>query len=725
MRSFRDTPIKQKLIAISLLSSGTALLLACAGFVAYDLSAYKKAELEKLASVAGVIAENSVSAIIFEDPESAELTLTALRAEKKIVTACIYREDGKLFAAYSRDPRPDSCGATSTQHAFEERGENTIVFARPITSAGESIGTIVVSSDSIDLLQRLARYGSIMGLVMLAAGLGSLPLASKLQRFISGPISRLVETSRHVSAEKDFSVRAVAQSGDEVGVLVGAFNEMLEQIEVRDLELGRHRENLEEAVEQRTVELKSVNQELKNQISQRENAEERIRYLAYYDGLTGLPNRQLFQERLGKSLATAKKLGRVVALLFLDLDRFKQVNDTLGHSVGDELLCEVAQRVVKSVRFTDVVSRPETEAIEHEVSRLGGDEFTVLLTQLADPQDAAKVASRMLEELKKPLPVGGYELVTTASIGIAVFPFDGADAETLLRNAETSMYHAKSHHRNTFEFYTEAMNTTAARKLHIANRLRYAMKEGALTLYYQPLRNAATGRLSGAEALLRWNDSEMGPVGPDEFIPIAEDTGLIIGIGAWVLRTACAQVRAWREAGYREIRIAINVSTHQLRQQNWVDTVAQTLKRAELSPAQVELEVTETAILHPDDVTISSLARLNEMGIGLALDDFGTGYSSLSYLRRFPIARVKIDRSFVGDITADPEDAALTTAILTMARSLRLKVVAEGVETLEQADFLRERGCDELQGYLLGRPVPPEEFERFLEIEKGEDSFSS
>ena len=720
MRSFRDTPIRRKIVFISLLSSGAALLLACASFVVYELGAYQTATLSKLASVAGVIAANSSAALTFEDTDSAETTLSALRAETMIVTACIYGVDKQLFAAYYRTGTDGSCHARQADMVQNDPKGNAVNFALPIVEEGREIGNIVILSEPIDLYTLLAHYLGIMGLVMMASGLASLPLANRLQRFISGPILRLVETSKHVSTDKDFSVRAVSDGEDEVGVLVDAFNEMLEQIEARDAALARHRENLEEDVERRTAEIQSVNVELKRQIAQREKAEDRIRYLAYYDGLTGLPNRQLFQERLQNALATAKQKGSPLGLLFLDLDRFKQVNDTLGHSVGDELLCEVSDRMMGCVRFSDVLARGVVAEPVGEVSRLGGDEFTLLLPAIRDPQDAAKVAERVLEDLAKPFAVRGYELVATASIGIAVYPFDGEDPETLLRNADTAMYHAKSRHRNNFQFYTEEMNSVAARKLLIASRLRGALERGEFSLHYQPLRNAQSGKVSGAEALLRWVDAESGPVGPDEFIPIAEDTGLIIDIGDWVLRTACAQARAWQDAGFQEIRIAVNVSSHQFRQAGWSETVAEVLREVGLSPAQLELEMTETAIMQHDDATMAALSELSDMGVGLALDDFGTGYSSLSYLRRFPIDRVKIDRSFVGDITSDPEDAALTAAILAMAQSLQLLVVAEGVETIEQADFLCERGCDELQGYLISRPVPASDFVRFLERQKQE-----
>jgi diguanylate cyclase (GGDEF)-like protein len=711
MRSFRDTPIKRKLIVISLLSSGVALLLAWGGFVAYELGAYREATLNQVTSVAGVIAANSSSALSFEDPEAAQQTLSALRAERMVVAACIYRADERLFAAYYNDGRQQLCAERRQPEA--EGPRDGLDVSLPIFAEGDALGTIVIRSRPIDLYERLARYGGILGLVMLVSGLASLPLASKLQRFISDPIQHLVETSRRISANNDFSVRAVSDGRDEVGVLVESFNEMLEQIEDRDQALSRHRLNLEEEVERRTGELRAVNGRLISEIAQREQAEERIRYLAYYDGLTGLPNRQLFQDRLRGALEWAKRGNQCVGLLFLDLDRFKQVNDTLGHTAGDELLRQVSERMTRSLRLSDYVGRSESEP-QGEVSRLGGDEFTVLLTRLATGEDAAKVAQRVLDELARPIPVGDYELFTTASIGIAVYPADGEDLETLVRNADTAMYHAKSHHGNNFKFYTEVMNATAARKLHLASQLRHALDEQQFTLHYQPIRDASTGTVCAAEALLRWHEPETGPVRPDEFIPIAEDTGLILSIGEWVLRSACAQIRSWQTEGFEPIRIAVNVSTHQLRQSSWPQLVARILEEEGLSPGQLELELTESAILAHEETTVQALAELHDMGIGLALDDFGTGYSSLSSLRRFPIERVKIDRSFVGDITADPDDAALTSAILSMAQSLQLRVVAEGVETLEQAEFLRERGCHELQGFLFSPPVPAAEFIRFL-----------
>src|SRR5262245_27245884 len=487
MRSFRDTPIHRKLIAISLISSGVALLLAWGGFVAYELEAYREATLHQLTSVAGVIAENTSSALSFDDPEAAQQTLLALRAERMVVAACIYRADDQLFAAYYVDAREDLCAARRAPGAQAASGGLDV--SLPIAAEGDALGTIVIRSRPIDLYARLAQYGGILGLVMFVSGLASWPLTSKLQRFISEPIRHLVEMSRKVSTRSDFSVRAVIQGEDEIGVLVSSFNEMLEQIEVRDHELARHRADLEQEVERRTGELRAVNARLIREMAQREQAEERIRYLAYYDGLTGLPNRQLFQERLRGAMEWAQRRNQCVGLLFLDLDRFKQVNDTLGHTAGDELLRQVSERMTRSVRLSDYVGRPDP-APQGEVSRLGGDEFTVLLTGLATGDEAAKVAQRVLDELARPIPVGDYELFTTASIGIAVYHADGDDLETLVRNADTAMYHAKSHHGNNFKFYTEAMNATAARKLLLAGRLRHALEEQQFELHYQPIREA-------------------------------------------------------------------------------------------------------------------------------------------------------------------------------------------------------------------------------------------
>ncbi len=474
----------------------------------------------------------------------------------------------------------------------------------------------------------------------------------------------------------------------------------------------------ETSPDQRTLDVMCQIASQIGRVIERQRAETRIATLAFYDSLTGLPNRQQFRDRIEQSLCSAQRYGRMMSLLFLDLDRFKQVNDNLGHTVGDQLLREVARRLIQSVRLSDHVSRPQTPDLQASISRLGGDEFTVLLSEIRGVEDAARVAKRLLKSLGETIRVNGQEVFATTSIGIAVYPDDGEDAETLIRNADRAMYHAKSRGRNNYQFYTESLNDSGSRRLHLEAQLRRALERNELTIHYQPVHDTETSELTGAEALLRWDSPEAGSVSPAEFVPVAEESGLIAPIGEWVLRSACHQSRAWRDAGYRGIRMAVNLSGHQIRQSNLAEIVAGALEESGLEASDLELEITESTIMQDDQVTLDTLRELHRMGVGLALDDFGTGYSSLSYLRRFPINRVKIDRSFVREVTTCSDDAALTTAIVAMARSLRLGVVAEGVETREQADFLRLLGCHELQGYLFSPALPPEDFDRFLHREE-------
>ncbi|MFO0689733.1 MAG: EAL domain-containing protein [Myxococcota bacterium] len=445
-------------------------------------------------------------------------------------------------------------------------------------------------------------------------------------------------------------------------------------------------------------------------------AEERVRRFAYRDDLTGLPNRQHFHQLLRAAVSLASRSERRMALLFLDLDGFKKVNDTLGHEVGDKLLAEVASRFAKVVRVSDHLGRPGEEASgsASSISRLGGDEFTVLLSEIQQPIDAALVADRLLATLEQPITLSGQDLFMATSIGIAVFPDDGADAESLVRNADAAMYFAKGRGRNSYSFYSAEMNRTQSQRLEIESRLRAALERESFEIHYQPIRSAETGLVVAAEALVRWHDAEWGWVPPDQFIPVAEETGLIVPLGQWVFRRVCEQARRWREECRATIRIGVNVSGKQIREPGMVEMVRQALEESGVAPTQVELEITESTIMQDDALTTQTLRELKEMGVGLALDDFGTGYSSLSYLRRFTIDRVKIDRTFVAELPGNASDGALTSAIIAMAHGLQLDVVAEGVETEAQARFLELRGCDELQGYLFGRPCAPEEFADWL-----------
>ncbi len=440
------------------------------------------------------------------------------------------------------------------------------------------------------------------------------------------------------------------------------------------------------------------------EITERKRAEEQVRFLADHDSLTGLTNRRSFVERLEQALASAKRHDRLAVLLFLDLDNFKRINDTLGHSVGDQLLQGVAERLVQCTRETDYVARNEAP-LERAVSRLGGDEFTVLLSEVASTDDAARVASRIIDVLREPFRIGRHELIVGASIGLTVYPLDGDDVETLLRNADTAMYQAKDKGKNNYQFFTSAMNATASKRMAMERKLRKALEAEALQLCYQPQVDLRTGRITGVEALLRWQDPELGIVSPAEFIPLAEETGLIVSIGEWVLRQACRQQAAWSSSGLPPVRMAVNLSPLHLKHEALVQYVIRTLWDTGADARQVEIEITENAFMQGQDAAVTVLQELKRVGVSVALDDFGTGYSSLSYLKRFPVDAVKIDRSFVRDIAVDSDDAAITSAIISIAKDLRLRVIAEGVETQAQSRFLGERGCDEMQGYLFSPPV--------------------
>jgi len=443
-------------------------------------------------------------------------------------------------------------------------------------------------------------------------------------------------------------------------------------------------------------------------VTERKRAEEQIRYLAYHDSLTGLGNRLLFKERLAVALAQARRNDGVLGVLFLDLDHFKRINDTLGHSVGDRLLQGVADRLVATVRASDVITRSGRMDADHAVSRLGGDEFTMLLTDLRDVQDLAKAARRILDVLSAPFALEGHEVVISGSIGITARPLDGDDVETLLRNADAAMYHAKDRGRNNYQFYTESMNAVALERLILESKLRRGLEQGEFELHYQPKVALPEGRLTGFEALVRWRDPEQGLVLPGVFIPLCEETGLIRPLGDWVLGEACRQLARWRDAGRDPLPVSVNLSVHQFRSGSLVESVRRALSQTGVDARLLELEITESALLQDEAAVVGALEALRRLGMRIAIDDFGTGYSSFSYLRRLPVDVLKIDRSFVQHIETSPDDAALLGAIVSMGRALRLRVIAEGVETVGQRELLAGWGCDEMQGFLVSPAVPAE-----------------
>lgn len=446
-------------------------------------------------------------------------------------------------------------------------------------------------------------------------------------------------------------------------------------------------------------------------ITERKSAEAKIYNLAYYDELTELPNRELFSKSLEKTILLAKREDKKFAVLFVDLDRFKRINDTLGHTIGDELLKDVADRLAKCTRATDTVAHLDAKTSGNvKLARLGGDEFVIKLYGIESGDAVALVAQRVIDALTPPFTCAGHQFVVTPSIGIAMYPQDGRNGEELLMNADSAMYRAKAVGRNNFKFYSETMRTKSLHRLDLENLIRTAIEEEQFELYFQPKVHAKTFRLVGAEALLRWHHPERGTIAPDDFIPIAEETGLIVPLGQWVLNEACRQASIWSESPIGTVPVSINISSHQFRDSGFVGGVLNAVAAAGIKTTDIELEITESVLLQDVDQTLIELNSLKQAGISLSIDDFGTGYSSLSYLKRFPIDTIKIDRSFVKDLHQDTDDAAICAAILAMSQQLGLIVVAEGVETREQLEFLRRHKCDHIQGYICSKPLPASEF---------------
>jgi diguanylate cyclase (GGDEF)-like protein len=541
-------------------------------------------------------------------------------------------------------------------------------------------------SSGLDTLQRLhAQVPNVPTLVVL-----------------SGLSDETIAIQAVQSGAQDYLVKDEVNSA----LLVRSIRYAIERSQAQEALQQAHSE-LERRVMERTAELANTVDALNAEIIERKQAEERIRYMAHYDALTGLANRVLLQDRVRQALAYANRNWTQVALLFIDLDSFKHINDSLGHPVGDHLLQLVAHRFQESRRQGD------------SVARLGGDEFVLCLPLLSGSNDAALVAQKALDMLDIPFIVEGHELHVSASIGISLYPDDGTTVESLMRAADTAMYYAKEKGRNNYQFFTPALNNAAQYRLVVANRLRNALARNEFAVYYQPQVDMASGTIFSAEALLRWQQPGQAAVSCGPYISIAEDTGLVLPIGEWVLRQACQQLKEWHNAGYPELHIAVNLSARQFYQPNFLNMIKQILDEAELPANALDLEITESLLLQRSEDNVAALNQLSSMGMQLSVDDFGTGYSSLAYLQRFPVDAIKIDQSFVRGIGRDSNHTALVAAIIAMANSLQLKVLAEGVETSQQRTFLMSHGCPSAQGYYYSEAIPAEEFSKILSQQDG------
>jgi diguanylate cyclase (GGDEF)-like protein len=693
VRVFKNISIRHKLTLIIMIISSISLMIAGFSFLTSDRLYSQKNVGDSLGIMADMIAANSTAAILFGDAVAAEETLGFLELQENIEAGVIYDTDSRVFASYRKPglsvelPVPE---AQDEQLLFQG---NYVELYSDVNYQGEKIGSVYLRSDMSAIHDRLLWFLGIVALVLLVSLLVAYTLSAQMQHIITAPLFRLSAIARRISTEKNYSLRVNGECRDELGTLISDFNTMLEEIQARDEKLKTHQEELEARVAMRTSELERANLELAASKEQAETVARRMQFHAHHDALTGLPNRVLLNDRITTELAHARREQSILALLFLDLDRFKVINDSLGHAIGDQLLRIISHRIKDCVRDGDTVAR------------LGGDEFMVLLPRIANTSDAGRIGNKIIEALIEPVVCHGHELHITTSVGISIYPYDGTDAENLVRNADISMYRAKELGRNKAVYYTTELNAGSRMQLALETNLRKALERDELRLFYQPKIDITRNTIVGVEALLRWHRTGMGYISPQEFIPIAEESGMIMPIGAWVLHTAFRQLREWHEAGFPELSISVNLSSVQLARSGFENVLESALAESGINPGLAELEVTENVAMKNMDSAAATLATLKKMGVTIAMDDFGTGYSSLSYLRRLPIDTVKIDQSFVCEIPDNMEDVLIAQAIIAMAESLKMSLVVEGIETVRQLHFFRQQGCRIVQGYLFSRPV--------------------
>jgi len=702
IRDLGRVSIRWKLTLLIVTISTVSLLLASVAFITSDRINTQQTVSKNLATMAEIIAANSSAALLFRDARAAQETLGFLKAQQHIQAAAIYGMDNAVFASHRKPGISIEFPESNIQTENVLFWGNHVELFTHINYEGEQIGVVYLRSNMKAIHDRLVWFLGIVAAVLLMSVLVTFALSTRLQRIITDPLLRLSAIARQVRTENNYSLRVNGENEDELGNLIVDFNAMLDEIQSRDDELMEHRAMLEERVMQRTSELEIANAELAASKSQAEAVAKRMEYHAHHDALTGLPNRILLNDRITAELAHARRQQGKLALLFLDLDRFKIINDSLGHAVGDQLLRVIARRLGNCVREEDTVAR------------LGGDEFMILLPRITGSSDAGRIARKVIDCLVNPISCNGHELHITTSVGISIFPHDGADAETLIKHADISMYRAKELGRNKAIYFTAEMNAGSRKQLALENSLRVAAEKNQLKLFYQPKIDIFRNTIVGVEALLRWEHPTMGMISPMEFIPVAEDTGLIIPIGEWVLNTAFTQLKQWHQAGYTDLTMAVNISSAQLSRPGLEDVIEKALQAADLDASRTEIEITENAAIENLEPAIAILEKLKHMGISIAMDDFGTGYSSLSYLRQLPIDVVKIDRSFVREIPDSQEDVLIAQAIIAMTQSLNLSLVVEGIENVKQLNFFRQQGCNIVQGFLFSKPVAADEMLRML-----------
>ena len=638
--------------------------------------------MESLQVQAKMVANNTTAAIVFNDPSDAKDILQAFTSSSDVHVAVIYDAADEILAHYIKPgvdieiseintlyEQDGSTGKDVHVHEDKEVLHNKIHIVQNINFEEKTIGKLFIQADISSLYEDIRNYLIYTALMaLLGLGLASL-LLLKLRKSITKPIQKLSRLMDTVIRKNDYSIRSNNYSGDEIGTLSQGFNKMLAHIQVND-------------------------EKLAYELSERYKAEEHLDKLAYYDVVTDLPNRHFFQEHLERAVGHAITTKHLMALLFLDLDNFKVVNDTLGHKTGDKLLKQASARLSNVLRQNDYICR------------IGGDEFAIIIEKLSSIDDISIVSEKCIEALSNPFVFDGNNFFIGVSIGISICPDDSISANELLVNADMAMYDAKTRGKNNYQYFNQVMNDVHSRKYQLESDLRHAISENQIELYYQPQVDSKTGILTGVEALMRWHHPEKGLISPDEFIPIAEESSLILTLGDWLINTACAQGKELMNAGMKDISMAINISAIQIREDAFVSKISNALDICGVDPGRIEFELTETILMDDSEIVIDKVQQLKAIGVHVAIDDFGTGFSSMNYLKGFPISKLKIDKSFISGLPQSEEDTAITRAIIAMAHGMGLKVVDEGVEHGDQAELLCELDCDIFQGYYYARPMP-------------------
>ena len=670
---------KKQLLVATIVTSIT-LILASILLYGKFISDHKNTLLENLRGKAQLIAETSRSALLFGDHDTANTILGSLRAFPATQYAMLLDSEQSTFASYQRSSDIELPKFDSLQERAQVLDSLLHVY-QPIRMDNEVIGYVLIVSESNALSDQRLNYLLILFLVFVVSIAVSFFLHWRLQSFLAAPMNKLVELVGYVARNRRYNRRVRAKGNDELGTLITGVNSMLDTIEQHEKQLHAHSERLESLVALRT---------------------EQLFNRANYDALTQLPNRHLLVDRLNHGIDNASRENSQMALMFLDLDRFKYINDNLGHSVGDELLVKVAEKISSVVRKAD------------SVCRWGGDEFIVLLEHLHNKEDIVPLAEQIIFTLSEPVELSGNQLHITTSIGIARFPEDGEDSSTLLRHADVAMYRAKEKGLSQYCFFEHDMIDGSMERLTLEHKLRLALENKSFHLVYQPQICTETGRVCGIEALIRWQDEELGLLNPVQFLPVAEDVGLMHSLSLWVLEEACNQNAIWQEQGCERTRVAVNLPASFIMHPSAVEQISLILEKTLLSPRCLEIEITENTFISNTEHAIKVLEQLRQMGINIAVDDFGTGYSSMSYLRDLPVGTLKIDGSFVRQMGVDTINDGIIQSIITLGKSLGLSLIAECVENKEQATQLKDMGCDMIQGYYFSRPLSAEDTTAFL-----------